>query len=353
MTETPAVSIIIPVKPGGRVSALDHLRAVDYPSDILEVMVAEGKQPSLQRNRAAAVASGEIIYFLDDDSWVEPGFLRRAVRHYAEPTVAAVGGPSLTPEADSCLQHAFAMVFTSVAGGGGMRNRYRQTGDVRETCDRELILCNLSFRREKFLACGGFDERLYPNEENELMERLRREGGRLIHDPGLAVRRSQRPTLKAFCRQLFGYGRGRGEQTVLSGVVKPVTFVPSLFLLYLLVLPLAHKAVYYLPLLCYLLLIGGVTLFEGMRSGRPCSACLLPVAFPLFHLCYGLGMIRGVASPRWKRTPPGAADVTIRRVKEFGKNWEGRDSGLGTRESEKAEIRDSGLGTRDSESRET
>src|SRR5512146_1480486 len=124
MTETPAVSIIIPVKPGGSVSALDYLRAVDYPSDFLEVIVAEGMQPSRQRNYAAATAAtGDIIFFLDDDSRVAPGFLRRAVRLYAEPAVAVVGGPSLTPETDSCLQHAFAMVFGSAAGGGGMRNR--------------------------------------------------------------------------------------------------------------------------------------------------------------------------------------------------------------------------------------
>lgn len=322
MTETPAVSIIIPVKPGGRVSALDFLRAVDYPSGSLEVIVTEGTQPSRQRNCAAGtVATGEIIYFLDDDSRVRPGFLHRAVRLYADPAVAAAGGPSLTPETDSRLQHAYAMVFASAIGGGGMRNRYRQTGEVRETSDRELILCNLSFRRELFLACGGFDERLYPNEENELMERLRRDGRRLIHDPCLAVLRSQRPTLRAFCRQLLGYGRGRGEQTVLSGVVKPITFVPSMFLLYLLLLPLSHKAVYYLPLLCYLLLIGGFAAFEGIRSGRPRAACLLPAVFPLFHLCYGLGMIRGLAFPRWKRPSPAAAELTIRRVKEFGGEW--------------------------------
>jgi hypothetical protein len=322
MTETPAVSIIIPVKPGGRVSALDYLPAVDYPPGSFEVLVAEGTQPSRQRNCAAATAAtGEIVYFLDDDSRVAPGFLRRTVSLYAEPTVAVVGGPSLTPETDGCLQQAFAMVFASVAGGGGMRNRYRQTGSVRATTDRELILCNLSFRRESFLACGGFDERLYPNEENELMERLVRGGARLIHDPGLAVRRSQRPTLKAFCRQLLGYGRGRGEQTVITGVVKPVTLIPSLFLLYLLLLPLVHKPVYYLPLLCYLLLIGGFSIFEGMRSGRLRSACLLPVVFPLFHLCYGLGTIRGLVFPRWKRTSAAPAEVTIRRVKEFGKDW--------------------------------
>lgn len=325
MAETPIISIIIPVKPGGRVSALAGVRAADYPAPFIEVLVAEGRQPSRQRNRVAAVAAGEYLYFLDDDSQVSPGFLQRVVRHYADPIVAAVGGPSLTPDTDSVLQHSFAMAFASVFGGGGMRNRYRQTGGVRLTCDRELILCNLSFRKERFIAHGGFDERLYPNEENELLERIRRDGGRLIHDPDLAVFRSQRSTLRAFCLQLYGYGRGRGEQTVLSGTIKPITFIPSLFLLYLLLLPLTHKVVYYLPLLCYLILTLFMTVFEGIKSGRLRYALLLPVIFPFFHLCYGLGMIRGLCSCIWKQAAPGETEVTIRRVKEFGGEWEVKD----------------------------
>jgi len=285
MTDTAKVSIIIPVKPGGRVSALAGVQALDYPLDSFEVFVAEGKCPSRQRNMAATAASGEILCFLDDDSQVTPEFLQRMVRHYADPAVAAVGGPSLTPATDSALQHSFGMAFASVIGGGGMRNRYRLTGGARVTCDRELILCNLSFRREVFLGRGGFDERLYPNEENELMERVRKGGGLLIHDPRLAVNRSQRPTLKAFCRQLFSYGRGRGEQTVLSGVIKPITFIPSLFVVYLLLLPLAQKPVYYLPLLCYLVVTISVAAGNAARTRRLRSAALLPVVFALFHIC--------------------------------------------------------------------
>jgi hypothetical protein len=322
MTETPKVSIIIPVKPGGQISALAGVRGADYPAPFIEVLVAEGRQPSRQRNLAVAASAGDILYFLDDDSKVLPGFLRKAVRDYHEPKVVVVGGPSLTPDSDNILQHSFAMAFASIFGGGGMRNRYRQTGEIRMTCDQELILCNLSFRRETFLAHGGFDERLYPNEENELLEKVRRVGGRLIHDPGLSVFRSQRPSLKAFCRQLFSYGRGRGEQTILSSVVKPITFIPSLFLIYLLLLPLMHKPVYYLPLLCYLISTVIIAGYEGTKNRRPLSALILPVVFPIFHLCYGFGMIRGLCSSRWRKIASQAGEVIIHKVKEFGGDWD-------------------------------
>jgi succinoglycan biosynthesis protein ExoA len=318
MTDAAKVSIIIPVKPGGRVRALDRLRTLEYPREAFEVFVTEGNCPSRQRNMAASAAGGDILCFLDDDSLVAPDYLDRLVRHYADAVVAAVGGPSLTPDADTPLQHAFGMALASAVGGGGMRNRYRAVGNVRPTCDRELILCNLSFRRDLFLCSGGFDERLYPNEENELMERLRRDGGILVHDPGLAIGRSQRPTLPAFCRQLFSYGRGRGEQTVVSGIIKPITFVPSLFLIYLLLLPLLQKPVYYLPLLCYLVLVAFESVREGVRSRRPGSAALLPAVFLLFHLCYGFGMLCGVIAPRFKKRDTSDCTVVLKKVKEFG-----------------------------------
>jgi GT2 family glycosyltransferase len=295
------------------VQALESLKKVDYPADLFEILVAEGSQPSKQRNRAAAVASGDIIYFLDDDSMVAPDFLRRTERHYADPAVAAVGGPSLTPKTDTLLQKAHGLSLASLFGGGGVRNRYRQTGATRATGDHELILCNLSIRREVFLEFGGLDERLYPNEENELMERILRTGLLLIHDPELAVYRSQRPTFRAFIRQLFTYGRGRAEQTLISGKPHFVNFIPALFLIYVSLLPVADKPVYYLPLLCYGILDTFFALFESSNGGTVRALPLLLVIFPALHLAYGAGVMWGLVSPRSRRSSFGCGEVTVKR----------------------------------------
>src|SRR6185369_431352 len=59
------ISIIIPVKPGGAVAALDPLRNLEAGSPDHEIIVAEGRRPSCQRNLAAAAAEGDILYFLD------------------------------------------------------------------------------------------------------------------------------------------------------------------------------------------------------------------------------------------------------------------------------------------------
>ncbi|GFO66071.1 glycosyltransferase family 2 protein [Geomonas paludis] len=316
----PKFSVIIPVKPGGEVRALAGLSRVTYPADLFEVLVAYGCQPSVQRNTAAREAKGEILYFLDDDSAVAPDFLDRAAAHYREQNVAAVGGPSLTPATDSPLQRAIGIAFSSAVGGGGVRNRYRKFGAARYSSDSELILCNLSFRREIFLAHEGLDERLYPNEENELMDRLQQEGHLLVHDPELAVQRSQRRTYRAYVRQMYGYGRGRGEQTLIAGKLKPITLAPSLFLVYALLVPLLIPllGVSALPLLVYLAIVVLASM-QGSLAGK--DAALFPrllLVYPTLHLVYGAGVIRGLISPRYRGGKQTHWDVEVRRVKPLG-----------------------------------
>lgn len=322
----PKISVIIPVKRGGEARALSGIERASYPSDLFEVLVAYGSQPSVQRNLAAREAKGELLFFLDDDSLVAPGFLEVAARNFLDPKVAAAGGPSLTPKTDSALQRAIGAAFASPVGGGGVRNRYRKTGSARHCGDSELILCNLSFRREVFLSHGGLDARLYPNEENELMDRLQHEGFLLVHDPELAVFRSQRSSYPAYLRQMFGYGRGRGEQTVLTGRLKPVSLVPPLFLVYTLLLPFFGRGLFSLPMICYLALVAGASLIGALSGRDPALLPRLLLVFPTLHLAYGAGMIRGLSRPRFRGAPRKAQGIEVLRVKDFGESIKtGRD----------------------------
>ena len=314
------VSIIIPVKPGGEVRALDSLRCLECPQVDFELLIAEGSCPSRQRNQAARQAEGDILYFLDDDSLVSPGFLQQALIHFADPSVAVVGGPSLTPATDSLRQRAFGAAFASPFGGGGVRSRYMRVGKARRTDDSGLILCNLAFRRRIFLDKGGFDERLYPNEENELMERIGDSGLAMVHDPDLAVMRSQRPTFRAFVRQMLNYGRGRGQQTRISGKVRWSAFAPALFLVYLAILPCFAGPVFSLPLLAYILLTIIFAIQGGIASRNPLLGGMLLLVLPMLHLCYGAGIFRGLLG-KLPTSAPAGASVNIRHLKKFGAPW--------------------------------
>lgn len=314
------ISIIIPVKPGGAVAAIAGLKNLQPDSPEHEVIIAEGKKPSRQRNMAAREASGDILYFLDDDALIVPDALRRLTAYFAEQNVAAVGGPSLTPSSDSHFQRSIAWALASIFGGGAIRNRYRSVGELRDTDDRELILCNLAFRREVYLAFGGLDERLYPNEENELIDRLLKSGARLLHDPGMFVRRSQRPTLAAFIRQMKTYGKGRAEQTLISRTASFKALLPALFAMYVISLLFVHIWWYFIPAFIYAMGVLANMLPALGREGLP-LALRLPMVYILLHFCYGAGFIVGLFSPRYKKGAESSAAVTLKTVKSFSCSW--------------------------------
>ncbi len=309
------ISIIIPIKPGLESKAAAHLAGLGWSSEQYEVLLAEGKYPSRQRNLAVQQARGEIVYFLDDDSLVVADALRRLKRHFEDPSLIAVGGPSLTPASDSILQRAIGALLSSLIGAGGVRNRYRAVGVARETIERELILCNLAIKRDSFLAFGGLDERLYPNEENELMDRFVKSGGKLLYDPELVVFRSQRSTVAAFARQMFRYGRGRAEQTRIAGFRGIMPFAPLFFLFYLLTLLFVKNIFWYMPLALYILAILFSSITAATAKKTPAFLLILPPLFPLLHISNGIGLFVGFLFPLKRQSCYNHQPVTIRLLK--------------------------------------
>jgi cellulose synthase/poly-beta-1,6-N-acetylglucosamine synthase-like glycosyltransferase len=296
----PSITVLIAARPGqAEIKAVAASRALDYPTDKLEIIVARGNQPSVQRNAGLKAARGDLIYFLDDDSVPEPGNLRRAVAHFGDPKVQMVGGPGICPREAPPLEHVFARVLASWLAFGPSRARYAAVGQVRETSEKELILCNQFGRRQAMLDLGGFNEALYPNEENALMDELQKQGGKLIYDPQLLVYRRPRSSLKSFASMLMTYGRGRAEQLRLHPTLgSALNFVPPLFCLYLLaLLPLLMLTsigkLCLVPLGIYALavLAQGLVIAADGQMLRSLAAIPLIV---LTHILYGLGFWRGL-----------------------------------------------------------
>lgn len=312
-------SIIIPVKPGGYVAASLHLRKIIPEDPRYEILLAEGCAPSQQRNRAAQEAGGDVLYFLDDDSLITPDNLALCSAAMSDQTVAVVGGPSITPAGDSPLQQLIGYALASVFGSGAVYNRYRASGDTRKTTDKELILCNLAVRRSVFADLNGFNECLYPNEENEFLERVRSAGHTLLHVPSMLVCRSQRRTLKAFIRQMFAYGRGRGQQTLITSSYSLTSFIPLFFVIYLVLALIWIKYVLLLvPLVIYLCAALLSSLVVLRRTGRLYSLLLVGL-YPLMHVVNGVGLLWGLING--KPGPVHDSSIRIRRIKRFGKKF--------------------------------
>lgn len=300
------MTVVIAARPDqAEVKAADAALRFDYPAEKLEIILARGRHPSVQRNAAIRAARGELIYFLDDDSIAPLMNLRRAAPVFADAQVQMLGGPNLCPHDAPDLEQVFALVLGSWLAFGPSRARYAKVGLTRTSTEKELILCNLMARKSSMLELGGFDESLYPNEENALMDGLQRRGGKLIYDPDFIVYRRPRRTLKAFAKMLMTYGRGRAEQfRQLPTLGSAPNFVPPLFIVYLLTLPVVwamtfvpvaewQRDTYHLPLLAYLLAVLVQTVTFIPRGGFLHALKAVPLVV-LSHLLYGCGFWNGL-----------------------------------------------------------
>lgn len=243
-----------------------------------------------------------------------------------------VGGPNLCPPGSPVLEQVFALVLASWLAFGPSRARYAVVGRARETSEKELILCNLLARREALLRLGGFNEALYPNEENALMDELQKSGSKLLYDPELLVYRRPRSNLRAFARMLMTYGRGRAEQFRLHPTPgSALNFVPPAFLVYLLFTVVSLVAVPSLGkwLLILLAFYGGAVLGQaavlalvpplqpGQRISWSTRILRSAAAVPLIiltHLLYGFGFWRGLFTPLKPGARPPAPPVVLETV---------------------------------------
>jgi GT2 family glycosyltransferase len=325
--ECPLVSVIIPVHPAkteARSAAAS--RQLDYPREKLEIIVVRSTDlatyPSMKRNAAIRAAKGDLIYFLDDDSLPLPGNLRRAVAHFADPKVQMVGGPNVCPPDAPAIELTFANVMGSWLAFGPSCARYRPVGKLRDSSEKELISCNLVSRRDVLLEAGGFDESLYPNEENALMDAVLKRG-RLLYDPEMIVHRRPRSNFKSFAKMLFSYGGGRAQQFRLHPTAGSfINFVPPAFCFYLLailifvpmrILPNMWSLLALAPLALYLAAVLVQSVAVMARTSFMSGLRALPL-LALTNIIYGVGVLRGFFSRIAHVKPGGATDIRLETV---------------------------------------
>jgi GT2 family glycosyltransferase len=133
------------------------------------------------RNSGVAVSNGTIVAFLDDDAIADPDWLRRFSAAYEDKNVLGVGG-AIEPVWLGGRPGWFPREFDWVVGC-----TYEGMPDS-ITPVRNLIGCNMSYRRDVLDTLGGF--RLgYGCDETEFCIRARRRwpDGILLYDPDAKV----------------------------------------------------------------------------------------------------------------------------------------------------------------------
>lgn len=188
--------------------------------------------PASKRDMAANVARGDILVFLDDDSYPRADLLDVAAPHFDNEGVVAIGGPAITPPHDSFWQRVSGAVFLSRLSGGAPE-RYVPLGRVRDVQDWPSV--NLMVRRAEFLFVGGFDTAHWPGEDTKLcLDLIKKTGMRILYVPDLVVWHHRRSGLLAHLKQVGGYGLHRGffAKKYPETSRKPAYFMPSVFVVF-------------------------------------------------------------------------------------------------------------------------
>lgn len=316
MKKKPVISVVIPVERETKYlkEALDCYSKQTYQN--FEVIIASSAKFSnsysfvrvlvekeltgdvaSKRNQILKFGRGEIFVFNDDDVFIPPDYLANIVKKLKDQEVLAACGPLLTPHSDSFLQKASGAIWESYFGslGAGV---YRNRKMARRVV-YDYPAANLIVRREVFKAVGGFEKGLYPGEDTKfclLVFNKFKKG--IFYDPELFVYHHRKPLFKGHLEQIGRYGRQRGWFTLSypETSFKIRYFFPSIFLLYIAVMPLVIfldfrltnniVGFYLLPLMIYGILI----IMEGCMVVCQKGPLLAPAAIigiVVTHLYYG------------------------------------------------------------------
>lgn len=252
--------------------------------------------PSEKRNHGVSKAKGEILAFIDDDASAEQNSMKYIDEFFRKNTNnAVVCGPGILPKNASFSEQVFDVVLTSKFGSGSFTYRF-QKEKARLVDDYPLM--NFVIRKNIYKKIGGLVNH-WPGEDSKLCEALIRGGYEIQYLPNLVVYHHRKKNLKEFLNQhsRYGFQRGLFFAEGDKNSRKIVYLLPSLFLLYLLLLPFElyfiDQMVFLFPFfLYYLFLVIYVGKLILKRKGLILSFFAGATMF-LLHLTYAVFFIRG------------------------------------------------------------
>ena len=301
--KNPKFSIVIALAPGRNAEILESLKNVNYPKNKYEILVEQGLNPSENRNRAIKKAKGEIIAILDDDVFLDENILANAENFFNNnKDIGLVGGPQLTPETDKFFAKVSGYALESSFGSYKMSTRYKKNKinlNADETC---ITSANCFVRREVFNKAGFFSPALYPGEDPEFFSRVKKNNVKIAYSPDLIVYHKRRNSFSSFCKQIYKYGKVRMIKEKLNKtLVDPVFVIPSLFVVYLILLPFLYSffKILIIPFILYLVL-NILFSFKIALEKEPYAFPLLIILFFAMHISYGLGMLAYIFSKKTK-----------------------------------------------------
>ena len=267
-----------------------HLFLIDNPGKIVPTAM----------NLALQRARGEIIIRVDGHCIIAPDYLSKCANYLKTGEFAGVGGP-MTSIGETPLSETIALAMSSSFGVGNSA--------FRTTSGRTMVVDTVPFpayTRKIIDEVGFYDEELVRNQDDEYNYRIREHGGRLLLAEDIHSKYYSRGSLGKLWKQYFQYGFYKVR--VLQKHPRQMSlrqFVPPAFVLGLaasLLLTLFTNRGFWM-----LLMVAGSYLLANLAASINIAAkkgwrnlLLLPVAFAIIHISYGLGFLSGLVK-FWNR----------------------------------------------------
>ena len=231
-------------------------------------------------------STGKFIAFVGAHANYEDNYFTAGLDSLKNNECDVVGGP-LKQMGRTLAGKAIALVMSSKFGVGNTEFR---------TMSKKMMVDSVAFaiyKREVVERCGLMDESLPVNQDDEFHYRVKSKGYRIMMIPEMSSTYYVRDSYFKLFRQYFRYGLYKpAVLKKVSGSVRLRHLVPSLFVSYLISLPLAfYYPVWIWPLLIYItfIILRALT-FDEIFNVRLMA---IPV-FPLIHISYGTGFLAGL-----------------------------------------------------------
>ncbi|HWO17408.1 MAG TPA: glycosyltransferase family 2 protein [Kofleriaceae bacterium] len=310
-------------------ACIASVQAQDYPAELIEILVADGRSTDRTREILARLAeadprirmvdnparlqaaglgllvkeaTGDVIVRMDVHAEYAPDYVRRCVETLERTGADNVGGAQRA-KAKTPFQQALCAALASPLGVGGARYRSAEAEGFVDT----VFLG--AFRRKVFETVGLWDPGAITNEDAELNQRILDSGGQIYLSKDIVVHYFPRDSIKTLAKQYFRYGRGRARTLLKLGrfpTLRPLLpfFLVSGATALLLVPPLWPFAP--AAFATYALATGA----EAVRVGHKLGARALPTIwaiFPVLHASHGAGFAAGLwqylRHPDWPAEP--------------------------------------------------
>lgn len=177
--------------------------------------------PGKARNLTAYKSDAEIFAFTDADCRVSPNWLHELVVAFSDEKTGSVGGPQLAHPSSNAFQlqlEHFLNVLQPIM------DFYKKGGEaIAETAHNPL--CNVAYRREVFMRLRGFREDLFPGEDLEMDQRVKKEGYKIMFNPKAVVFHHRPADAQQWQKVMQAYGRAQGKLVREKGFHRVMHFL--------------------------------------------------------------------------------------------------------------------------------